>query len=435
MTATASTSVAITNQAEGTGDYAGTVGRSLRIEAIEIAVVPTADNDFYEAQQSAISTIRNYLDLSKYTINAADVQEIIEAQVERIEALSLAKENSVEDINNIVTDAKRELGKVASDEKINSDRNTAYDTYLGLINNVLEEKLNVKVRTTNTVLKAESDIVAAIAGAKARLETATTAEDIKSNYLTGASGIVTAVSEYVKAYVNNIYENGLVEGNTKYLLDSSRCEALLVAIDEATNSTSLDNGGKLDALIQVLNGKNGIATDKTYDGNIGTDKTVGHAIQAVSTWVNSYKNSLYTGLKKYTDTSKAATYTVKGIEKAVLTEAGYTVSGDYVKTTGLKLLEIGNNSATNTAAIAKLDAMLANPNSVNNVAQVKKVVDDAEAAYLSSLRMLANNLYNVVHNKEEYTASKDNAMHGEAGSDTATIESLVEKINAVFNEE
>ena len=191
-----------------TSNFAGTKGECKRIEAIEVLILKTSDAEIFDAHQTAIKTVKEFVaNRGTYTFNAKEMDTLLNAWIGSINA-----KNTVGAINNDVNLAKDALGIILTDEEIYAKADTvrnAIDTWVkGHLNREIQAK------SENGTYAEVASIKDAIANAKAELLADSNKEKYKDTdfntstgplYKTALKKIALAVAEYGLETVNELY--------------------------------------------------------------------------------------------------------------------------------------------------------------------------------------------------------------------------------------
>ena len=96
--------------------FAGTVGESKRLEALEIVVAETEESKLAKAKEDAIDELKGHLNPEEYSFNAEALESAI-AEGEK----AINEAATLEDVQSALEDAKAKLDAIPNDEKALSD--------------------------------------------------------------------------------------------------------------------------------------------------------------------------------------------------------------------------------------------------------------------------------------------------------------------------
>ena len=389
-------------------NFAGTAGECKRIEALEIVILSSADNDFFESKQKAIKELKDYLDSSLYTANIEKVNSIVDQYVGYLE--SVTKNQGLKKLQQLLGVGKKQLDAIPSDASLATTLESRIDYYVDIIEDSFEKTLketNVRGNKAEGSYLDDRAIKASVESAKALIRSAKNIEEVEELYNTAGDGILSSVEEYVKEYLENVYNNGLVKDNVTYLLAEGDYNSLVNHIDATLANKTPNRGTRMAALIAVLNASNPGTLNMTLD----------YCLRTVATVRDYYKNSVLLG--KYANNILTETTNFGKIERTL-------------KGTKTKWEDVDGVKYYYDLAMTKFDE-----ESNDTYAEFDKIVNDAEKGIYSSVKAFIENALvsmETVGNPAYKEPSKLVTLHTLLSNPETTSVELMTEFNNIFAE-
>ncbi len=264
-----------------TGNFAGTVHESKRIEAIEVAVLKVGENDLLTLKVRAIAQLNNTYNPADYTIDAKAFNKAMEAAKKKIndadQASKITGSALTTIINEVASAARKDVDLIATGESQKETELTALET---MVNDMLAKN---SVSGTTTKYSELTGIKEAIENAETTIENAKVTTNTPVKEITEIANkefrkIFDATKVAVKDLVEKLYTDGqAVTKTTEKVLKTADYEDILEALDKITATDPVDKT-QLEKLLVIYNGGSTGAYDKqvllsTVISELGTSLT------------------------------------------------------------------------------------------------------------------------------------------------------------------
>ena len=243
---TATNSAAEGNAVPEEGKYAGTIGKSLRMEAIEITILSADDNEIEEYKQDCLAELRNSFNALNYTEDKKTFDEEMEKGVKAILATS-SKVDAADALNtaksNITTKAKTNEQAAELVKGYKESARNAIKTFIttGKLNKVVRQDTNKSNTYENVpeiavVLEEVDEIIES-----KKYDDLRTLDQREKNAIELETKIYEVTREYAKTLLEKLYNNGTAIGDDLVLTSEYKnkleiYDTLSIASDEVAAS-------------------------------------------------------------------------------------------------------------------------------------------------------------------------------------------------------
>ena len=237
--------------------FAGTVGQSLRLEAIEVTILSVDENEVEEYKQNAIAELRNTFNAANYTECSKEFNELME---EHIKAIKSDTNKTKENVESALSAAKVALEAVPTDAEVKDELKDLKDD----LKDELEEyasglKVAIRDRRGETYIKV-SKIAKALENGIATIDSKKY-EEIKEQVDRNAVidelkfDIYDTTKEYAKELLKELYNNGVANDKDEIMTEKNYNDTLK-AIEElpVLNVSSRPGMAQLSAIVTTING-------------------------------------------------------------------------------------------------------------------------------------------------------------------------------------